>query len=167
MLLVGVAFLAVGAVCLIISISSKIGALFPFGGLCCLVGFICCLCTLCGITCIDPNEAIFLTYCTKYIGTLKQNGIFWTNPLYSKSKLSLQISNFETTRSKVNDANGTPIEIQCVIVWKVRDTAKATYAVDSYYSFLCTQSESAMRICAALYPYESEDPATPSLRGSP
>ena len=87
--------------------------------------------------------------------------------MYAKSKLSLQISNFETTRSKVNDANGTPIEIQCVIVWKVRDTAKATYAVDSYTRFLATQSESAMRTCAALYPYESEDPATPSLRGSP
>ena len=98
---------------------------------------------------------------------MKQNGIFWTNPLYNKDTMSLQISNFETTPSKVNDANGTPINIQCVIVWKVRDTAKARYAVDNYFSFLRTQSESALRICAALYAYESEDPETPSLRGSP
>jgi len=80
--------------------------------------------------------------------------------------MSLQLKNFETTTSKVNDANGTPIEIKCVIVWKVRDTAKATFAVAGFESFLYTQAESALRICAALYPYESQDEAFPSLRGS-
>lgn len=67
----------------------------------------------------------------------------------------------------MNDFNGTPIEIQCVIVWKIRDTAKATYAVRNYYAFLKTQAESAMRSCAALFPYESADEERPSLRGSP
>ena len=167
LLLVAALLWIVGAVCFVAGGSAELVALFPLGGLCFFAGFIGCCCACKGITCIDPNQAVFLTYCTKYVGTLKQNGIFWTNPLYTQSIMSLQISNFETTASKVNDANGTPIIIQCVIVWKVRDTAKATYAVDSYTSFLSTQAESAMRICAALYPYETEDPATPSLRGSP
>ena len=148
-------------------IAMELWALVPLGGLCGAVGLICLFCTCCGITCIDPNQAVFLTYCTKYIGTMKQNGIYWTNPLYNKSSISLQISNFETTPSKVNDANGTPIVIQAVIVWKIRDTAKAMYAVDSYTNFLRTQSESALRTCAALYPYETEDEAAASLRGSP
>ena len=81
--------------------------------------------------------------------------------------MSLQIQNFETSHSKVNDANGTPIEIQGVIVWKIRDTAKAMYAVENYEMFLRTQCESAIRACAAQFPYECEDPETPSLRGSP
>ena len=98
---------------------------------------------------------------------MKQNGIYWTNPCYNKSTMSLQIKNFETTKSKVNDANGTPIVIQAVIVWKIRDTAKAVYAVDNYKSFTETQSESALRACAALYPYETADENAPSLRGSP
>ena len=81
--------------------------------------------------------------------------------------MSLQIKNFETSQSKVNDANGTPIIIQIVVVWKVRDTAKATYAVENYEMFLQTQADSAMRTSAALYPYECEDEERPSLRGSP
>ena len=98
---------------------------------------------------------------------MKQNGIFWTHPCYKKDTMSLQIQNFETSHSKVNDANGTPIEIQGVIVWKIRDTAKAMYAVENYEMFLRTQCESAIRACAAQFPYECEDEETPSLRGSP
>ena len=90
------------------------------------------------MTCIEPNQAVRLTYMSKYIGTVKQNGVHWTNPLYTRDPMSLQIKNFETTRSLVNDSNGTPIEIQSVIVWKVRDTAKATYAVDDYETFCKT-----------------------------
>jgi len=167
LLLLGTLLLIIGGICIGTGASAGLVALIPLGAICCFVGFLACCCTCQGITCIDPNQAVFLTYCAKYIGTLKQNGIFWTNPLYTKAKMSLQISNFETTQSKVNDKNGTPIVIQCVIVWKVRDTAKATYAVSNYYHFLSTQAESAMRICAALYPYETEDENTPSLRGSP
>ena len=91
-----------------------------------------------GVIFIEPNQAVFLTYASKYKGTLKQNGVFWACPLYTRKKISLQIKNFVTTLSLVNDANGTPIEIQSVIVWKVRDTAKAVYAVDDYESFLHT-----------------------------
>jgi len=131
-----------------------------------LVGPIVLIVACCGITCIEPNEAVFLTHCTKYVGTLKQNGIFWTHPKYSKKKYSLKINNFETSLSKVNDANGTPIEIQCVVVWKIRDTAKVAYACTDHVAFLHIQAESAMRRCAALYPYECDD-EEPSLRGSP
>ena len=81
--------------------------------------------------------------------------------------MSLKNVNFETTNSKVNDANGTPIEIQCVVVWRLRDTAKALFEVEGYGSFLKTQAESALRICAALYPYESADEDQITLRGSP
>jgi regulator of protease activity HflC (stomatin/prohibitin superfamily) len=98
---------------------------------------------------------------------MKKNGVCWTNPLYTSKTWNLAISNFETTASKVNDANGTPIIIKAVIVYKIRDTAKANYAVINYFSFLTRQAESALRICAALYPYENEDPTAPSLRGSP
>ena len=80
--------------------------------------------------------------------------------------MSLVLRNFETSISKVNDANGSPIMIQTVIVWKVRDTAKAVYEVGNYAMFLQTQAESAMRTCASLYPYECEDEHL-SLRGSP
>ena len=67
----------------------------------------------------------------------------------------------------MNDANGTPIMIKTVIVWRVRNTVKATYAVDDYESFLHIQAEAAMRTCAALFPYECENEERPSLRGSP
>ena len=171
MLLIVLVLIATGALCFIVSLANELrgifALLFVLSLICLAVGFITGLCTLCGITCIDPNSAVFITCCTKYVGTIKKNGIFWTNPFYTKWGMSLQIKNFETSQSKVNDANGTPILIQTVIVWKVRDTAKATYAVDDYESFLHTQAESAMRTCAALYPYECEDEDRPSLRGSP
>jgi regulator of protease activity HflC (stomatin/prohibitin superfamily) len=67
------------------------------------------------------------------VGTVKDTGYVYVNPFYSKMMMSLKAQNFETTRSKVNDANGTPIEIQCVIVWKIRDTAQATFEVENYF----------------------------------
>ena len=170
LLIIAFVLLGTGALLLVTSLANELegifGLFFALSFLLLAGGVITGCCTLCGITCIDPNQAVFITFCTKYVGTIKKNGIYWTNPLYNKSTMSLVINNFETSQSKVNDANGTPIMIQTVVVWKVRDTAKATYAVDNYASFLYTQAESAMRTCAALYPYECED-ERPSLRGSP
>ena len=170
LLLIAVILLVCGVPLFVISLVNIGNPIFKLtlvlSCMCGFASFIICICTLSGITCIDPNQAVFITFCTKYVGTIKKNGVYWTHPLYNRSTMSLVINNFETSMSKVNDANGTPIMIQTVIVWKVRDTAKATYAVDNYESFLHTQAESAMRTCAALYPYECED-ESPSLRGSP
>ena len=171
MLIIALLLIGSGALCFIISLANELkdiyGLLFVLSLMLLLAGFIAGFCILCGIVCIDPNQAVFITYCTKYVGTMKKNGIFWTHPLYNKSKMSLVIRNFETSKSKVNDANGTPIIIQTVVVWKVRDTAKASYAVDNYARFLYKQAESAMRTCVALYPYACEEEEGPSLRGSP
>lgn len=116
---------------------------------------------------VQPNTAVLCMFCGKYVGTVKKTGYMFVNPFYSKQHMSLKAQNFETTRSKVNDANGTPIEIQCVIVWKIRDTCKATFAVENYFQYVRIQCESAMRTCAAMYPYETEEPEGLSLRGSP
>ena len=85
-----------------------------------------------GWTTIEPNKAVVCTFFGKYIGTVKANGIYFINPCYRTQQLSLKNINFETTNSKVNDANGTPIEIAIVIVWRLRDTAKALFEVEGY-----------------------------------
>jgi len=76
-----------------------------------------------GLITIEPNEAVVCMFCGKYVGTVRENGFFFVNPFYGKTKISLKVSNFETSQSKVNDANGTPIEIQVVVVWRLGDTA--------------------------------------------
>ncbi len=121
-----------------------------------------------GLFLVNPNEAKVLQLFGRYMGTAKEAGLRWANPLYSKSKVSLRVRNFESGKLKVNDNSGSPIEIATIVVWRVVDTAEAVFEVDDYEEFVTIQSESALRNLATTYPYEpSGDEATPSLRSDP
>ena len=92
-----------------------------------------------------------------YAGTAKNPGLRWANPFYMKHKISLRVRNFETGKLKVNDSTGNPIEIGCVVVWKVVDTAEAMFEVDDYVNYVHVQSEAALRNLATDYPYDAHE----------
>ena len=119
-----------------------------------------------GLFMVQPNESRVLLLFGKYVGTTVDEGLRWTNPFFSKIRISLRVNNFETDRSKVNDSNGNPIEIAAVVVWKVVDSAEAVFEVDYYRDFMRVQSESAIRNLASQYPYDDPDGAEMSLRGN-
>lgn len=106
---------------------------------------------------IQPNQAAVLTLFGDYKGSDRTPGLRLANPLYYKKKISLRVRNFTTQTSKVNDSNGNPIEIAAVVVWRVTDTARATFGVDDFTSYVHTQAESAVRHLARSYPYDSFD----------
>ena len=105
---------------------------------------------------MQPNQGRVLQLFGRYVGTDRINGLRWANPLYSKRAVSLRVRNFESGRLKVNDANGNPIEIAAVIVWRVIDTAEAVFEVDDYENYVTIQSEAALRNLATTYPYEND-----------
>lgn len=120
---------------------------------------------LAGCAVIAPNEARVLTFFGHYTGSVKQSGLRWMNPLTRKSPISLRARNFETAKIKVNDLDGNPIEIGAVIVWRVIDTAQASFDVESYVAYVQIQAESALRNLAMQHPYDSQDDNAISLRG--
>lgn len=121
---------------------------------------------LAGCIVIGPNEARVLTFFGRYTGSVKVAGLRWVNPFTNKRDISLRARNFESTKIKVNDIDGNPIEIGAVIVWRVFDTAQATFEVDSYTNYVHIQTEAAVRTLAMHYPYDSHEDGTISLRGS-
>lgn len=106
---------------------------------------------------VQPNKAAVLTLFGDYRGSDRTPGLRIANPLYLNRKVSLRVRNFTTVTSKVNDANGNPIDIAAVVVWRVTDTALAVFSVDDFTSYVHTQSESAVRQLARSYPYDSFD----------
>jgi regulator of protease activity HflC (stomatin/prohibitin superfamily) len=108
-----------------------------------------------GLFTVNPNEAKVLTLFGRYVGTVRDAGLWFANPFYAKKKISLRVRNFETTKLKVNDNHSNPIEIAAVVVWKVVDSAEALFEVDDYQNFVHTQSESAVRALAQSYPYDA------------
>ncbi len=122
--------------------------------------------SLFGLIVVSPNEAKVLLLFGEYRGTVKKDGWYWVNPFFTKTRISLRVRNFETERLKVNDLDGNPIEIGAVVVWKVVDTAEASFEVDDYSHYVHVQSESALRNLATHYPYDTHEDATISLRGS-
>ncbi|PRY45474.1 SPFH domain/Band 7 family protein [Spirosoma oryzae] len=121
-----------------------------------------------GITVINPNEAYVSTLFGNYVGTMKQNGLRWVNPLYNRRKISLRARNLNGQTLKVNDKMGNPVEIAAVVVWQVQDTAKALFSVDDYVLFVQIQSEAAVRKLANSYAYDhmEDDTASVTLRDS-
>jgi regulator of protease activity HflC (stomatin/prohibitin superfamily) len=113
---------------------------------------------------VAPNEGQVLQLFGKYAGTVREEGLRWTNPFYSRRRISLRVRNFESGKLKVNDSDGNPIEIAAVVVWQVVDTAEAVFRVDDYENFVHIQSESALRQMAQNYPYDAHDDGKPSLR---
>jgi len=122
------------------------------------------LIALTGFFTVAPNEGNVLQFFGRYVGTVRDAGPRWTNPFYSKRGVSLRVRNFESSKLKVNDLDGNPIEIAAVVVWQVVDTAEALFQVNDYEDFVHIQSESALRAMATSYPYDSHDTGALSLR---
>lgn len=120
-----------------------------------------------GFMMVHPNEAKVLQLFGKYAGTTHEPGLRWANPFYAKVAVSTRIRNFESSQLKINDANGSPIEIAAVVVWKVFDTAEALFEVDDYAGFVQIQSESALRNLGTAYPYEPHEGESVALRSNP
>ena len=118
-----------------------------------------------GFFAVRPNEARVLQFFGKYAGTVRSAGLRYANPIYTKRRISVRVRNFETGRSKVNDTDGNPIEIAAVVVWKVVDTAIASFEVEDFVDFVHVQSESAVRNLATQYPYDTQQEGRISLRG--
>jgi regulator of protease activity HflC (stomatin/prohibitin superfamily) len=117
-----------------------------------------------GFAVVNPNEAQVVQFFGRYIGTIRTAGFHWTVPITVRRKLSLRVRNFESARLKVSDADGNPVEIAAVVVWRVVDTAKAAFGVDNHVSYVAVQSEAAVRHLATSYPYEAHEPDRTSLR---
>ncbi len=107
-----------------------------------------------GLMIISPNSSKVLLLFGDYKGSVKKNGLFWTNPFYYKTTLSMRARNFESEKIKVNDKMGNPIMISVILVWKVKDTFKASFEVDNYETFIKIQTDSAVRKLAGSFPYD-------------
>lgn len=118
-----------------------------------------------GLIVVSPNSSKVLLLFGDYKGSVKQNGLFWINPLYTRTSLSLRARNFESEKIKVNDKMGNPIMISVILVWKVKETFKATFEVDNYENFIRIQTDSAVRKLAGSFPYDhfEDEKATVTL----
>ena len=121
---------------------------------------------LSGLFTVQPNQAVVLIFFGTYVGTVRDAGWWWTNPFNLKKRISLRVRSLNGHTIKVNDRAGNPVEIAAVVVWRVRDTAEATFDVEDYEAFVSVQSETAVRHLASEYPYDAEDHEGVSLRGS-
>lgn len=139
----------------------------PFGGVYAVVTlgllalFILVLCA--GFFVVNPNEAKVLQMFGEYKGTCRTSGLRWANPFYQKHSISTRVRNFESSKLKVNDSHGNPIEIAVVVVWQVVDTYEAMFQVDDFKNFVQIQSESALRNLATAYPYAQHQESEISL----
>jgi regulator of protease activity HflC (stomatin/prohibitin superfamily) len=120
-----------------------------------------------GFFMVHPNQAKVLQLFGTYVGSVRQTGLRWANPFYSKEPVSLRVRNFESEVLKVNDSSGNPVDIAAVVVWKVVDSAEAIFEVDDYVSFVKIQSEAALRNLATSYPYEAHGDEQIALRSDP
>jgi hypothetical protein len=116
-----------------------------------------------GLTAVARGEAIVIQLFGSYVGTIRTPGLHWVNPLSQRIRVSTRIRNQETPIAKVNDAEGNPIEIAAVVVWQVEDTARALYDVDNFVQFVAFQAETAVRLVATSYPYDTHGDGPPSL----
>ena len=119
-----------------------------------------------GLFVVNPNEAKVLQLFGNYAGSAREPGLRWANPFYTKKKISLRVVSFESSKLKVNDLDGNPVEIAAIVVWKVVDSAEAAFQVDDYAEYVRVQSEAALRGLASRYPYDAHDDEKTSLRGS-
>ncbi|WP_079405987.1 SPFH domain-containing protein [Streptomyces sp. 3211] len=119
-----------------------------------------------GLNTVAPGEARVVQLFGRYRGTIRADGLRWVNPLTSREKISTRVRNHETAVLKVNDAYGNPIELAAVVVWRVEDTARATFEVEDFTEFVETQTEAAVRHIAIEYPYDAHEEGGLSLRGN-
>ncbi|MBM0103155.1 SPFH domain-containing protein [Steroidobacter sp. S1-65] len=128
-----------------------------------VVGALVCFCGL-GFFIVQPNQAAVMQFFGKYVGSERNSGLRWANPFYTKKNVTLRVRNFESGRLKVNDSEGSPIEIAAVVVWQVHDAAEAVFNVDDYENFVTVQSEAALRQMATSYPYDLHEDHKIALR---
>ncbi|GAA3894141.1 SPFH domain-containing protein [Leifsonia kafniensis] len=115
---------------------------------------------------VQPGQTKVVQFFGRYVGTVRRPGMSLVMPFSTRHSVSVRVRNFETNRLKVNDADGSPVEIAAIVVWQVADTSKATYAVDNYVDFVSVQAESALRHTATTHPYDGSESGGTSLRGS-
>ena len=132
----------------------------------CALGIVAEIVLLLGLFMVQPNQARVLQLFGRYVGSVRDPGLRWANPFYTKKSISLRVRNFESSRLKVNDLDGNPIEIAAVVVWKVVDSAEAVFEVDDYENYVKVQTEAAVRNLAVSYPYDTHEEKVLSLRGS-
>jgi hypothetical protein len=167
MALVGIVVLLGGIALLVTGIALAAGGhhgvgvpLIPIGAVVLWAGAF----LLTGLTAVIPGQARVVQLFGRYVGTARQQGLRWFNPFTRRRRVSTRIRNHETAITKVNDADGNPIEIAAVLVWQVQDTARALYEVDDFIEFVNIQAETAVRHIATSYPYDSHGEGTLSLR---
>ena len=119
-----------------------------------------------GLTIVNPNQGVVVLLFGTYLGTLRDAGFWWVNPLTLRRRVSLRVRNFESAKLKVNDHLGNPVEIAAIVVWKVVDTAEAIFEVDNYDNFIKVQTEAALRNLATSYPYDAHEDGQKSLRAN-
>ncbi len=158
-LLLGLALIVVTLFVFITGIQAESGPRIALAG----ALFVISLLILIGLFVVNPNEAKVLQLFGKYIGTGNEAGLRWANPFMTKRAVSVRIRNFETGRLKVNDNRGNPVELACVVVWRVVDTAEACFNVNDYVDFVHVQSEAALRNLATGYPYDAHADGEKSL----
>jgi regulator of protease activity HflC (stomatin/prohibitin superfamily) len=117
-----------------------------------------------GFFIVQPNQAAVLQFFGKFVGVERGSGLRWANPFYTKKQVTLRVRNFESSKLKVNDLEGSPIEIAAVVVWQVHDSAEAVFNVDNYEDFVHVQSEAALRQMATSYPYDLHEEHKIALR---
>jgi regulator of protease activity HflC (stomatin/prohibitin superfamily) len=149
---------------MLLAVMAKAGPLMAVTCLFIFIGiFICWF----GFFMVNPKEGRVLQLFGKYVGTVHETGLRWANPFYSKSAVSMRVRNFESSKLKVNDKDGNPIEIAAVVVWEVVDTAEAVFQVDDYEDFVSIQSEAALRNLATQYAYDNHESEEIALRSDP
>ena len=150
-LIICLALLVAGGFLFVNGLSDENGTFIVLG----ILSFILFIFFIKGLMIIQPNHSRVLNFFGKYVGSVKDNGLFFINPLYSSQKISLRSENLQGQTLKVNDKMGNPIEIGAVIVWKVGDTYKAAYEVERYTEYVKMQSEAAVRHLAVSFPYDN------------
>ncbi|MUN36452.1 MULTISPECIES: SPFH domain-containing protein [Actinomadura] len=157
MLGAGLALVLLGAVAVLAGIAAGGGAGIGVGIAAAVVLVLAGLVVLAGLTAVAPGEARVLQVLGRYAGTVRTDGLRWVNPITERRKVSTRIRNHETGLAKVNDLDGNPIEISAVVVWQVRDTARAMFEVDDFVEFVAFQTEAAVRHIAGSFPYDAHD----------
>ena len=160
----GFVYISIGLVVLLIAIGlmamRPMGPTIAFLVAAVLLAFWC----LGGLYMLQPNQAALLLLFGSYRGTDRERGLRWANPFYSKTKISVRAHNFNSEKLKVNDARGNPIESGATVVWRVDDTARASFDVENYEAYVLTQAESALRHLALSYAYDNFDEPHPTVK---
>jgi regulator of protease activity HflC (stomatin/prohibitin superfamily) len=159
LLLASIAFTIWGITRLVSDVFGPLTMIAVFGGTLLM------LFVACGFYMLQPNQAAVITLFGDYRGSDRSTGLRWVLPWMLRPKISIRIHNFTSDRIKVNDLRGNPIEIAANVVWRVTDTAQATFDVVDYRQFIQVQIESAVRTIGSKYPYDDIEHKEVTLRG--